>query len=86
MKINIGGIDIEVAEQEEINRMADKGTAVIACMPTHFGPSAVPNSRTVQCERCKQDVWISPATYSMWQSCAAPIVCLECCTKEVNKE
>lgn len=85
-KIKINGIDIEVADQDELNEMADEGKAVIACMPAKFGRSAVPDSRIVQCEQCKQDVWISPATYSTWQSCAAPIVCLECCAAAVKKE
>lgn len=91
-KINIGGVDIKfssltvMSSQDEINNEADAGNMIFACMPTKFGPAAVPNSRTVKCEKCKQDVWISPATYSSWQSCDAPIMCLECIATEVNKE
>jgi len=83
-KINLSGIPVEVVSQDEINEQSDKGQMVFACMPTRFGPSAVPGSRVVQCEECKQDVWISPATYSTWQSCAAPIYCIECCMKDVK--
>jgi hypothetical protein len=86
MNINIGGVDIKVASQEEINEEADKGNMVFACCPTKFGPAGVPNSRTVKCEKCEQDVWISPATYSTWQSCDAPIICLECITQQIKKE
>lgn len=77
-KININGIELHVASQDELIEEADKQQLAFMCMPTKFGPPGISASRVVKCEHCKQDVWISPATYSTWQSCDAPIVCIEC--------
>lgn len=86
-KIKINGLELHVASQDEIVEKADQEQLAIACLPTKFGPTAVEGSKIVDCEDCKQKVWISPATYSMWQSCAAPIVCVECLVSELkNKE
>jgi hypothetical protein len=82
-KINLGGIDIKIASQDKINEKSDAGDLVFACMPTKFGPSYVPNSREMDCDICKQKVWMSQATYLTWQSADAPIICLECVAKAV---
>lgn len=85
-KINIGGLEIEVASQDEINEKSDAGDMVFACMPIKFGPSCVPGSREMHCDGCKQKVWMSPETYFTWQSADAPIMCLECVTKGIQKD
>lgn len=83
-KINLNGLEIEVASQDEINEQSDAGNMVFTCMPVNFGPSCVPGSREMDCDECEQKVWMSPATYSTWQSAGAPIMCIECVAKHVE--
>lgn len=84
-KIKIGKLDVEVASQDEINEKSDAGDMVFVCMPTSFGPSLVTNSKEMNCDTCKQKVWMSPATYFTWQSAGAPIICIHCVTKELQE-
>jgi len=83
-KITVAGLEIDVVNQETLNDAADKGEMAYVCMPTKLGPSAIPDSRKLKCQDCKQGIWISPATYAAWQSSDGEIICIECMKKHVE--
>jgi len=81
-KINIGGIPITVVPQEEIDKNAEEITFV--CVPCKWGPSGVPGSTKAVCGKCKDEVWISPATKASHPA-ESPIRCIPCVTKEIEE-
>lgn len=82
--IDAGGVPIKVVSQEEINENSDRGRMIFTVLPTSTGPALIPGCRVVRCDDCGCDCWMSPATYSTWQSAGAPVVCVSCTVRRVE--
>jgi hypothetical protein len=84
-KLNVGGIPVEVLTDEEMREVAEEDGMVVGCMPVSYGATSISGSTKEICEKCKQEVWMSPATKASKPD-KAIICCMECVLKEVKKE
>ena len=83
--IELAGIPIRIASDEEIEKESLEGNMVVVCMPCRFGPALVPGATVGMCGDCRCDVWVSPATKASMPD-EATIRCLECVQKVLDEE
>ena len=85
--VEIHGIPVYVASQEEIDKAVEEEGMFVACIRCEHNGKPVPSiagSKRAICGECRCDVWISQATS---QSCGlARIRCMECVMNMMKDE
>jgi len=86
--VNIRGVKIKIVDQDTLDKEAMDDNLTFVCMPCVMNGKktlCVPGSIKAICGKCRQDVWLSPATRQSHPG-EAPIRCIECVMKERKEE
>lgn len=75
--INVLTDDIQ---QDVITEQSENGIVTFTCQLAD-APPPKESSRIFPCDRCKQNVWVDPKMYSLWQSSDGQILCIQCSAK-----
>jgi formylmethanofuran dehydrogenase subunit E len=83
-KLYIGGIEINVADKQEIEGLAADQTMMVLCVRVDDKLPILPTAQKDICNTCGNEVWISSVT-KMNKPENSRIICIEC-LKEKLKE